>query len=30
LPGIIADLDKRIAQHRADLGHVDAVLRLYG
>jgi hypothetical protein len=30
IAGIIADLDKRIARHRADLGHVDAVLRLYG
>lgn len=27
--GIIADLEKRIAQHRADLVHIDAVLRLY-
>jgi hypothetical protein len=26
--GIIADLEKRIAQHRADLVHIDAVLRL--
>jgi hypothetical protein len=30
LAGFIADLEKRAAQHRADLGHVDAVLRLYG
>ena len=27
--GMIADLEKRIAQHRADLVHIDAVLRLY-
>jgi hypothetical protein len=27
--GIIADLEKRIAQHRADLVHIDAVLRIY-
>ncbi|MBP2316134.1 hypothetical protein [Azospirillum soli] len=27
--GIIADLEKRIAQRRADLVHIDAVLRLY-
>lgn len=27
--GIIADLEKRIVQHRADLVHIDAVLRLY-
>lgn len=27
--GIIADLERRIAQHRADLVHIDAVLRLY-
>ncbi|MDQ2106437.1 hypothetical protein [Azospirillum isscasi] len=27
--GVIADLEKRIAQHRADLVHIDAVLRLY-
>lgn len=27
--GIIADLEKCIAQHRADLVHIDAVLRLY-
>jgi len=27
--GVIADLERRIAQHRADLVHVDAVLRLY-
>lgn len=26
--GIIADLEKRIAQHRADLVHIDAVLHL--
>lgn len=30
LSGIIADLEKRAAQHRADLVHIDAVLRLYG
>jgi hypothetical protein len=30
LSGIIADLEKRIGQHRADLVHIDAVLRLYG
>jgi hypothetical protein len=29
LSGIIADLEKRIGQHRADLLHVDAVLRLF-
>ena len=29
LSGIIADLEKRIHQHRADLVHVDAVLRLF-
>ena len=29
LSGVIADLEKRIAQHRADLVHIDAVLRLY-
>jgi hypothetical protein len=29
LSGIIADPEKRIAQHRADLVHIDAVLRLY-
>ncbi len=27
--GLIADLERRIAQQRADLVHVDAVLRLY-
>lgn len=27
--GMIADLERRIAQQRADLVHVDAVLRLY-
>lgn len=27
--GVIAELERRIAQHRADLVHVDAVLRLY-
>jgi hypothetical protein len=29
LSGSIADLEKRIDQHRADLLHVDAVLRLF-
>ena len=29
LSSIIADLEKRINQHRADLVHVDAVLRLF-
>lgn len=29
LSGIIADLEKRVSQHRADLVHIDAVLRLY-
>ena len=29
LPGTIVDLEKRIGQHRADLLHVDAVLRLF-
>jgi hypothetical protein len=29
LSGDIADLEKRIGQHRADLLHVDAVLRLF-
>ena len=29
LSGSIADLEKRISQHRADLLHVDAVLRLF-
>ena len=29
LSGNIADLEKRIGQHRADLLHVDAVLRLF-
>jgi hypothetical protein len=29
LSGSIADLEKRIGQHRADLLHVDAVLRLF-
>ena len=29
LSGIIADLEKQINQHRADLVHVDAVLRLF-
>ena len=29
LSGIIDDLEKRINQHRADLVHVDAVLRLF-
>ena len=29
LSGRIADLEKRIGQHRADLLHVDAVLRLF-
>src|SRR3954463_2657737 len=29
LSGIIANLEKRINQHRADLVHVDAVLRLF-
>jgi hypothetical protein len=29
LSGIIANLEKRIGQHRADLLHVDAVLRLF-
>ena len=29
LSGGIADLEKRIGQHRADLLHVDAVLRLF-
>lgn len=28
--GLIADLEKRIGQHRADLAHIDAVLRMYG
>ena len=27
--GLIADLERKTAQHRADLVHVDAVLRLY-
>ncbi len=27
--GVIADLERRIARHRVDLVHVDAVLRLY-
>jgi hypothetical protein len=30
IAGIIADLDEQIAQHHANLGHADAVLRLYG
>lgn len=29
LSGLIADLEKRVAQHRADLLHVDAVLHLF-
>ena len=29
LSGTIADLEKRIGRHRADLQHVDAVLRLF-
>ena len=29
LSGTIADLEKRLGQHRADLLHVDAVLRLF-
>jgi hypothetical protein len=29
LSGTIADLEKQISQHRADLLHVDAVLRLF-
>jgi len=29
LSGNIADLEKRIGQHRADLLHVDGVLRLF-
>ena len=29
LSGSIADLEKRICEHRADLLHVDAVLRLF-
>ena len=29
MSGSIADLEKRIGQHRADLLHVDAVLRLF-
>ena len=29
LSGTIVDLEKRIGQHRADLLHVDAVLRLF-
>ncbi|MBE7157084.1 MAG: hypothetical protein INR62_01390 [Rhodospirillales bacterium] len=29
LSGFIADLEKRMAQHRADLMHVDAVLLLF-
>src|SRR3954454_4808231 len=29
LAGSIADLEKRVGQHRADLLHVDAVLRLF-
>lgn len=29
LSGQITDLEKRMAQHRADLMHVDAVLRLF-
>jgi hypothetical protein len=29
LSGAIADLEKRIGRHRADLQHVDAVLRLF-
>ena len=30
LAGVIGDLERRIGQHRADLCHVDAVLRLFG
>lgn len=26
--GIVAELEKRIAQHRADIVHIDAILRL--
>lgn len=29
ISGVIEDMGRRIAQHRADLVHVDAVLRLY-
>lgn len=29
ISGVIEDMERRIAQHRADLVHVDAVLRLY-
>jgi hypothetical protein len=29
LSGVITDLEKRLGQHRADLLHVDAVLRLF-
>jgi len=29
ISGIIEDMERRIAQHRADLVHVDAVLQLY-
>lgn len=29
ISGVIEDMERRIARHRADLVHVDAVLRLY-
>jgi hypothetical protein len=29
IAGLLADLERRLAAHRADLVHVDAVLRLY-
>lgn len=29
IAGVIEDMERRIAQHRADLVHVDAVLRFY-
>ena len=29
ISGVIEEMERRIAQHRADLVHVDAVLRLY-
>jgi len=30
LAGIIAELERQLAQHRADLTHIDAALRLFG
>jgi hypothetical protein len=30
LAGMVADMERLIGQHRADLRHIDAVLRLFG